>query len=136
MPCSTTKPLITHNPFLPQFSFLQILQPAIDLAEEGFPVAPIAAHLWELGSAVLRDPSNPHGQDMLLSGQAPRAGDIMTMPQLAATFKVLCAEMERWGVGGQTGPFADGWKLGFSLKRAREAENHSIRGTNFPLWLK
>ena len=51
-------------------------------------MAPIAAHLWERGSAELRDPGNPHGHDMLLNGQAPKAGDIMTMPQLAATFRV------------------------------------------------
>jgi len=27
-----------------------ILQPAIDIAENGYPVAPITAHLWDLGS--------------------------------------------------------------------------------------
>ena len=72
-----------------QFSLLEVLQPAIDLAEEGYPVAPIAAYLWEEGAAELRNPSNAHGRDMLLpDGNPPRAGDIMKMPHLAATFKV------------------------------------------------
>jgi hypothetical protein len=71
------------------------------MAEEGFPVAPIAAHLWEKGSAELCDPTNPHGQDMLLNGQAPRAGEIMTLPNLAATFKV-CGDREGRGSGEVT----------------------------------
>lgn len=64
-------------------------------------MAPIAAHLWEKGSAELRDPGNPHGQDMLLGGgQAPKAGDIMTMPHLAATFKVMCGTKGGWNGRG------------------------------------
>ena len=51
-------------------------------------MAPITAHLWELGSAELRDHGNPHGQDMLLEGKAPKAGEIIKMPHLATTFKV------------------------------------------------
>ena len=66
----------------------EILQSVIDLAEEGFPVAPIAAHMWEQGSRELLDPSNAHGGDMLLEGKPPKAGEIMKMPHLAATFRV------------------------------------------------
>jgi len=33
-----------------QLSVGDILQPAIDLAENGYPVAPVTAHLWSLGS--------------------------------------------------------------------------------------
>jgi gamma-glutamyltranspeptidase/glutathione hydrolase len=34
----------------------EVLQGAIDLAEGGFPVQPIAAHFWEKGSHLLKDP--------------------------------------------------------------------------------
>ena len=41
------------------------------------------------GSGWLTDPSNKHGKDMLLNGKAPRHGQIMKMPKLALTFKVI-----------------------------------------------
>jgi len=69
---------------------MEILQPAIELAEQGFPVAPVAAHLWGRGSWTLTLPGNNHGKDMLLDGtRAPKAGEIMKLPLLAKTFKVL-----------------------------------------------
>ena len=71
-----------------QLSLSELLQPAIDLAENGFPVAPVAAYFWEKGSPDLMKPSNRHGGDMLLSGRAPKTGEIMRMPNLAKTFKV------------------------------------------------
>ena len=52
-------------------------------------MAPITAHLWKAGSGDLLAPANAHGGDMLLGGRAPRAGDVMKMPHLARTFKVL-----------------------------------------------
>lgn len=67
---------------------IDILQPAIELAKHGFPVHPVTAHFWDKGSSCLKDPKNIHGSDLLLSGQAPRAGDVMKMPLLATTFEV------------------------------------------------
>ena len=67
---------------------LEILQPAITLAEEGFPVAPVASHGWNAGSAELLRPGNTHGRDLLLDGRAPTAGEVMRMPLLANTFRV------------------------------------------------
>ena len=80
--------LSIYPSFHSQISFCEILQPAIELAEKGFPVAPITAHHWEKGLPDLYSPGNTHGQDLLLGGRAPRAGEIMKMPQLAKTFKV------------------------------------------------
>ena len=66
-------------------SLHDILEPAITLAKEGFPVAPLTSLFWQRGSC---DLSNEHGGDMLLDGKAPKAGTIMRMPHLANTFKV------------------------------------------------
>lgn len=88
-----------------------LLQPAIELAEKGFPVhevrvsswheahqwsdtslfvPQVAAHSWAAGKGLLTTPENPHGVDMLMpSGETPRAGDVMKMPHLANTFKLL-----------------------------------------------
>ena len=64
---------------------IDILGPAIKLAEEGFPVAPVSAAAWEAGVAQLR--TGPHANEMLLTGHAPRAGEIMKLPTLAKTFR-------------------------------------------------
>ena len=68
---------------------MDILQPAITLAKEGFPVSPVVAHLWSgAWSGAFTSKKNPHGTDFLLDGRAPHAGEIMKMPRLAETFKV------------------------------------------------
>lgn len=68
-----------------QLSLYDILEPAIALAEEGYPVAPLTALHWERGTSDLQ---TTHGGDLLLGGRAPRAGDLMKMPHLASTFRV------------------------------------------------
>ncbi|XP_046350993.2 glutathione hydrolase-like YwrD proenzyme [Haliotis rufescens] len=70
----------------------QILGPAIDLAENGFPVQQCTAYFWNKGAHLLSDASNTHGHDLLLNGAAPRHGDLMTMPNLAKTFRAVAAD--------------------------------------------
>ncbi|KAL3877327.1 hypothetical protein ACJMK2_035057 [Sinanodonta woodiana] len=72
-----------------KFQLSKLLQPAIELAEIGFPVQKITAHFWNAGTELLLDPVNTFGQDMLLNGRAPRQGEIMRLPLLAKTFKEL-----------------------------------------------
>ena len=68
---------------------MDILLPAIRLAEEGYPVAPVVAHGWRNGSDDLLAADNIHGRDLLLSGErAPLPGEVMRMPHLANTFRV------------------------------------------------
>eukprot|EP00047_Mylnosiga_fluctuans_P005422 m.240392 g.240392 ORF g.240392 m.240392 type:complete len:540 (-) comp13660_c0_seq1:152-1771(-) len=69
----------------------EVLAPAIKLAEDGFPVQPIAAHFWARGAHKLQDNANKFGAELLLDGQAPRAGEIMRNPTLAATLRALAA---------------------------------------------
>ena len=63
----------------------QILQPAIDLAEKGYPVHPVCASQWEEGVEQLK--LWPNSEEMLLNGKAPKTGEIMKMPYLANTFR-------------------------------------------------
>ena len=52
-----------------------ILAPAIELAEKGFPVAPITAYFWQRG--VERPLKNAlNGHELTIGGRAPNAGDI------------------------------------------------------------
>ena len=76
------------QPLHTQLSFSEILNPAIELAESGYPVAPLTALHWQNGSEDLAAPSNVHGRDVLLGGKAPQVGDIMKMPHLAKTLRV------------------------------------------------
>lgn len=72
-------------------SAAEVLQPAIELAEQGFPLHPVAAHFWQRSAHLLQSADNPHGADLLLDGRAPRAGEVMRNPALAATFRALAA---------------------------------------------
>jgi gamma-glutamyltranspeptidase/glutathione hydrolase len=64
------------------------LAPAIRLAEEGFPVAPITAHFWAQGvEAQLR--TAPGGLELTIDGRAPRPGEIFRNPGLARTLQAV-----------------------------------------------
>ncbi|EAQ85933.1 hypothetical protein CHGG_07186 [Chaetomium globosum CBS 148.51] len=93
-----------------KLSMEQILAPAIELAEKGFPVSEDTAFFWKVNEAPLRkaspnfaemlkaDPSAPDGV------RAPKAGDIMKMPNLARTFRTLATEGKK---GFYTGRIAE-----------------------------
>ncbi|XP_059587010.1 uncharacterized protein LOC102567351 isoform X4 [Alligator mississippiensis] len=72
-----------------KLSMGQILQPAIELAERGFPVAEITAYHWKHDVHVLQAPGNEHGKDLLIHGQAPLHGQVFCNPFLANTFKEI-----------------------------------------------
>ncbi|MFX1299895.1 MAG: gamma-glutamyltransferase [Promethearchaeota archaeon] len=65
----------------------EVLAPAIELAEKGFPVAPLTAASWKRGVDQLKQ--GPHADEMLREGNAPNAGEIMKLPTLARTFRDL-----------------------------------------------
>jgi gamma-glutamyltranspeptidase/glutathione hydrolase len=66
----------------------QVLTPAIRLAEEGFPVAPITAYFWSRG--VERQLKNtPGGSELTIDGRAPRAGEVFRNPGLGRTFRTV-----------------------------------------------
>jgi gamma-glutamyltranspeptidase/glutathione hydrolase len=66
------------------------LAPAIRLAEQGFPVAPVTAHFWRGG--VERQLSKAlNGSELTSAGRAPRAGEIFRNPGLARTLIAIAA---------------------------------------------
>ncbi len=65
-----------------------ILAPAIRLAEEGFPVAPITAYSWQRG-AQRQLASALNGHELTINGRGPNAGEIFRNPNLARTFKSI-----------------------------------------------
>uniref|UniRef100_A0A7R9XNL0 Gamma-glutamyltransferase n=1 Tax=Polyblepharides amylifera TaxID=1486889 RepID=A0A7R9XNL0_9CHLO len=65
-----------------------VLAPAIELAENGFPVSPLTAHHWEKGAPQLLQ-GGPHAGDLLLNGKAPRAGELFKNVHLANVLRRL-----------------------------------------------
>ena len=65
-----------------------ILSPAIRLAEEGFPVAPITAYFWARGAAHQLAQA-PGGHELTIDGRAPRAGEVFRNPGLARTLRAV-----------------------------------------------
>lgn len=69
----------------------QILQPAIDLADNGFAVAPLISAYW--GSAAKGLSQHPDtALTYLPQGRAPRSGQVFQNPRLAATYRSLAAK--------------------------------------------
>jgi gamma-glutamyltranspeptidase/glutathione hydrolase len=65
-----------------------ILRPAIRLAEEGFPVAPITSHFWRL-SVERQLISAINGREMTIAGRGPNPGEIFRNPGLGRTLATV-----------------------------------------------
>ncbi|MBX3038823.1 MAG: gamma-glutamyltransferase [Anaerolineales bacterium] len=69
-------------------SLTEILSPAIRLADEGFPVAPITSYFWGRG-ADRQLKSALNGTELTIDGRAPKAGEIFYNKGLAKTFRLI-----------------------------------------------
>ncbi|RDW60961.1 putative gamma-glutamyltransferase ywrD [Coleophoma cylindrospora] len=76
----------------------QILAPAIELGERGFPVSELSSTMWRRGEQGLKDAS-PNFAEMLKKDpkapngcRGPKPGEIMKNPDLANTFRTLAKE--------------------------------------------
>lgn len=91
-------------------SLEQILTPAIEYAEKGFPVSEFSAYNWERSEQLIKDAS-PNGAEMLKKDpnakngcRAPGPGEIMKNPTLANTFRLLAKHGKK---GFYEGPVAE-----------------------------
>lgn len=84
-------------------SLAQVLEPAIVLAEEGFPVSPIIAAQWQGTVAVLRQDPGARAVFLVEGQRAPRAGEWFRNPDLANTFRILAREGPSALYGGELG---------------------------------
>ncbi|KAI0034261.1 gamma-glutamyltranspeptidase [Vararia minispora EC-137] len=74
-----------------KLSLAEILDPAIRLAEEGYPVSEIHSLGHQRSEELIKNAS-PNGNEMLLDGKAPLPGQIFKVPTLAETFRTLARE--------------------------------------------
>ncbi len=71
-------------------SLSAVLAPAIRLAEQGFPVAPVTSHFWrQAAGRQLKESLN--GGEMTIDGRGPNPGEIFHNPGLARTLKTIAA---------------------------------------------
>lgn len=84
-------------------SMAEILAPAIRLAEEGFPVAPLTSYFWERG-AERQLKTAPNGRELTIEGRGPRAGETFRNPGLARALRVIA---ERGKKAFYEGPIAE-----------------------------
>ncbi|PGH32541.1 gamma-glutamyltransferase [[Emmonsia] crescens] len=92
-----------------KLSLEQILTPAIELGEEGFPVSEFASAFWTESEESIRNASPnfremlrdcPNGKDGV---RCPQAGEIFKNPTLAQTFRTLAKEGKKGFYQGRIG---------------------------------
>lgn len=69
-------------------SLAQVLAPAIELAENGFPVTEVIGYGWKNNSAKLQS-NAAAAHTYLIDGRAPEPGEVFRQPDLAMTFKKI-----------------------------------------------
>ena len=75
--------------------FAELLQPAIDLAREGFPVSPVVAHQWRVAFNEYQASRAQHSElaawfdTFAPNGQPPAAGELFRNPAQAETLSAL-----------------------------------------------
>uniref|UniRef100_A0A383V5K4 Gamma-glutamyltransferase n=1 Tax=Tetradesmus obliquus TaxID=3088 RepID=A0A383V5K4_TETOB len=71
-------------------SLADVLTPAIELAEEGFPVGPVASFEWQKGAEVIAAAGGPGVLALITEkGEGPQPGQIWRNKDLAATLRRL-----------------------------------------------
>lgn len=74
-----------------RLSLSEIFAPAIQMAEKGFPVAPVTAYFWGRGVEMqLRSALN--GQELMIEGRAPKPGEVFRNPGLARSLRLIAEE--------------------------------------------
>ncbi|MBX2858720.1 MAG: gamma-glutamyltransferase [Cellvibrionaceae bacterium] len=103
----------------------KVLSPAINYAEQGFPVSELIAHYWQLSVPRLAQQPGAFKEHFTIDGRAPRKGEIFKNPALANTYKLLAKEGRDAFYKGEIANKIDAFmqKEGGYLRR-RDLEQH------------
>lgn len=86
-------------------SLQQLWEPVIAYGREGYPVGESLAGFWDLGAALIGPRAAAQlGELMLADGSAPQPGQLMRLPQLAATLERVARDGRQ---GFYEGPVAE-----------------------------
>jgi len=81
----------------------EALAPAIEIAEDGFPVTPIIASQWAAEEELLRRDDAARAALLIDGARAPKAGEWFRMPDLARTYREMAAQGPGYLYGGALG---------------------------------
>lgn len=80
----------------------EIIQPAIDLAKDGFPVSEVCAYLWEKAENKLKSASPDNYQEILPDDKAPKVGELMVCKELAEALERIAKDGKNGFYKGET----------------------------------
>jgi gamma-glutamyltranspeptidase/glutathione hydrolase len=69
----------------------ELLQPAIQAAEDGCPVPEVIAGYWRGGESSLKDWPDSAAAFLIGGERAPRLGEVMKLPRMAASLKLIAS---------------------------------------------
>lgn len=84
-------------------SLAEALSPAIELAEDGFPVSPIIARQWRGNVRILQQDEGARATYLLDGERSPEAGEWFRNPDLAESFRTVAREGPKALYGGELG---------------------------------
>jgi gamma-glutamyltranspeptidase / glutathione hydrolase len=84
-------------------SLSEALAPAVELAENGFPVSPIIASQWRGTTSILQEDPGARSTYLLDGERAPDAAEWFRNPDLAETFRIIGREGPEALYGGSLG---------------------------------
>ena len=83
-------------------SLAQVLSPAIEYAENGFPVSEIIATSWQSAAESLKEMPG-FAENYLIAGRAPRVGEVFKQKALAESFRQIARQGKQVFYGGEIG---------------------------------
>ena len=86
-----------------RLSLADVLEPAIDLAENGFPVSPIIARQWQALEELLAADPGAMATFLIDGERGPRPGEWFRNPDLASTLRLIAREGPAVMYGGALG---------------------------------
>ncbi|HUE95322.1 MAG TPA: gamma-glutamyltransferase family protein, partial [Longimicrobiaceae bacterium] len=86
-----------------KLTLAEVLEPAIRLAEDGFPVSPVIARDWAGQEEKLKRNAGAAHTFLVDGARAPRAGEWFRNPELAASFRMIASEGPSAFYGGALG---------------------------------
>ncbi|CAM2065170.1 gamma-glutamyltransferase [Sulfidibacter corallicola] len=103
----------------------QVLEPAIEYAEKGFPVSELIAYYWQRSVPRLRDQPGAFEATFTIDGKAPQKGQIFRNPDLANTYRILAKEGPQAFYRGSLAEKIDVFfKANGGFLRKRDLERH------------
>ncbi|MDP9411459.1 MAG: gamma-glutamyltransferase [Actinomycetota bacterium] len=111
----------------------RLLEPAWELAENGFPVSEVFARYWQAAEGLLRE-HEAAAQALLTDGRAPRPGEVFYQEDLAATLSAVAeGGADAFYNGEIAGSLAGAWRAPCGYLSEEDLAAHESTWVE-PIW--